>query len=98
MPTTSPAAKSSRQHSMSTFSVNGSPTCTAGSFLRPPCPVSSVSLKVSLASTETPPMPSRPVRAPNKMILLPVPEANARCRSSTRIEPTHRALTSGLPA
>ena len=43
-------------------------------------------------------MPSSPVRAPNKMILLPVPEANARCRSSTRIAPTHRALTSGLPA
>ena len=35
MPTTSPAANSSRQHSMSTFSVNGSPTCTLGSFLRP---------------------------------------------------------------
>ena len=28
MPTTKPAAYNSRQHSMSTFSVNGSPTCT----------------------------------------------------------------------
>ena len=31
-------------------------------------------------------MPSRPVRAPNRMILLPAPEAKARCRSSTRID------------
>ena len=30
MPTTRSAAKISRQHSMSTFSVNGSPTCTLG--------------------------------------------------------------------
>ena len=93
MPTTRPAAKSSRQHSIRTFSVNGSPTCTAGSFFRP------VSLlNVSLASTDTPPIPSSPVRAPNRMILLPAPEANARCRSSVRIDPMHSALTSGLPA
>jgi hypothetical protein len=77
---------------MSTFSVNGSPTCTDGSFLRP---VSAPN--VSDASTDTPPMPSRPVRAPNRMILLPVPDAKARCRSSVRIAPTHSALTSGLP-
>ena len=35
MPTTSPPPKSSRQHSMRTFSANGSPTWTLGSFLRP---------------------------------------------------------------
>ena len=70
MPITSPAAYSSRQHSMSTFSMNGSPTCTEGSFLRPGPPPSSPP-NVSEASTETPPMPSRPVRAPNRMILLP---------------------------
>lgn len=80
---------------MSTFSVNGSPTWTLGSFLRPPDDSSPE--KVSLARTDTPPMPSRPVRAPNRMILLPVPDAKARCRSSTRIAPTHSALTSGLP-
>ena len=97
MPITSPAAYSSRQHSMSTFSMNGSPTCTLGSFLRPG-PEPSSPPKVSLASTETPPMPSKPVRAPNRMILLPVPEANARCRSSLRSTPTHIALTNGLPA
>ena len=86
---------------MSTFSVNGSPTCTDGSFLRPPTCFRAVATspsKVSLASTETPPMPSSPVRAPNRMILLPAPDANARCRSSARSAPTHRALTSGLPA
>ncbi len=93
MPTTMPFSKSSREHSIRTFSVNGSPTCTDGSFLRLPA----LSSNVSLASTETPPMPSRPVRAPYRMTLLPVPEACARCRSSTRIEPTHSALTSGLP-
>lgn len=80
---------------MSTFSANGSPTCTLGNFLRP-VPDSSPE-KVSEASTETPPMPSSPVRAPKRMILLPCPEANARCRSSTRITPAHSAFTSGLP-
>jgi len=38
------------------------------------------------------------LRAPNRMIVLPVPEANARCRSSLRSTPTHIALTNGLPA
>ena len=71
---------------MSTFSMNGSPTCTEGSFLRPGAPLSSPP-NVSDASTDTPPMPSRPVRAPNRMILLPVPDANARCRSSLRSTP-----------
>ncbi len=41
---------------MSTFSMNGSPTCTAGRLVGP------VSSNVSDASTETPPMPSPPVR------------------------------------
>ena len=36
MPTTRPAANTSRVHSISTFSANGSPTCTDGSFLRDP--------------------------------------------------------------
>ncbi|SKS12496.1 Uncharacterised protein [Mycobacteroides abscessus subsp. abscessus] len=82
---------------MSTFSVNGSPTCTLGSFLRE-APSASSPPNVSDASTETPPIPSSPVRAPNRMILLPAPEANARCRSSLRSTPAHRAFTKGLPA
>src|SRR6202043_2920838 len=87
MPTTKPAAYSSRQHSISTFSMNGSPTCTDGSFFRdndgpaPPwasCPApDSPPPNVSDASTDTPPIPSSPVRAPNRMILLPVPPPNA---------------------
>ena len=93
MPITRPPAYSSRQHSMSTFSMKGSPTCTEGSFLRDP-----VLSNVSDASTDTPPIPSSPVRAPNRMILLPAPEANAKCRSSWRNTPTHNALTNGLPA
>ena len=43
-------------------------------------------------------MPSRPVREPKSTTLLPVPEAKASFRSSTFSVPTHRALTSGLPA
>ena len=82
---------------MRTFSMNGSPTWTLGSFLRPG-PDPSSPPKVSDASTDTPPIPSNPVRAPNRMILLPVPEAKARCRSSLRNTPTHIALTNGLPA
>ena len=80
---------------MSTFSMNGSPTWTLGSFLRPD-PDSSPP-NVSDASTDTPPMPSSPVRAPNRMILLPVPDAKARCKSSLRSTPRHSAFTSGLP-
>ena len=82
---------------MRTFSVNGSPTCTLGSFFLPGEPDSSPP-NVSDASTDTPPMPSRPVRAPNRMILLPAPDANASLRSSVRSTPTHSALTNGLPA
>ncbi|CKT37675.1 Uncharacterised protein [Mycobacterium tuberculosis] len=78
---------------MSTFSMNGSPTCTEGSFLRDPS-----ASKVSDASTDTPPIPSSPVRAPNRMILLPAPEANAKCSPPCRNTPTHNAFTKGLPA
>ena len=76
---------------MRTFSANGSPTWTAGRLAGPP------SSKVSLASTETPPMPSPPVLAPNRITLFPAPDALARWMSSRRIAPTQRALTSGLP-
>jgi hypothetical protein len=43
-------------------------------------------------------MPSRPVRAPTAMIGLPTPEAPRRISSSSRMRPTHIALTSGLPS
>ncbi len=76
---------------MSSFSMNGSPTCTAG---RLACDSSS---NVALASTEAPPMPSGPVEAPNSTTLLPGPGAVASLIWSLRSRPTHRALTSGLP-
>ena len=99
MPATSSSAKISRVHSMSSFSMKGSPTCTLGRFAGPPLPPpSGPASKVSLASTETPPMPSPPVRAPYRMTRLPAPDALARWISSCRITPTQSALTSGLPA
>ena len=92
IPTTRSAAKISRQHSMRTFSANGSPTCTLGRL------DGFESSKVALASTDAPPMPSPPVRAPNSTTLLPGPSALASLMASARMTPTHSALTSGLPA
>ena len=69
MPATSPAAKSSRVHSMSSFSMNGSPTCTLGRLAGP-----SLVEGLADASTETPPMPSPPVRAPYRITWLPAPD------------------------
>ena len=91
MPATRPAAKISSVHSISSFSMNGSPTCTLGRLAGPSAS------KVSDARTETPPMPSPPVRAPYRITWLPTPDALARCRSSCRSTPTQSALTSGLP-
>ena len=92
MPSTRESRNSSRQHSMSTFSEKGSPTCTEGRLAGLPSPS-----KDSEASTEAPPMPSPPVRAPKSTTLLPTPEAFARRRSSCLRTPTARALTRGLP-
>ena len=93
-PATRPPAKSSRQHSTSSFSVNGSPTWTLGRLAasadEPP--------NAALASTEAPPTPSGPVVDPNRITLLPGPWAAATCRSPCRITPTQSALTSGFPA
>ena len=67
------AANSSRQHSTSSFSMNGSPTCTDGRLAAfPPA-----SPNVALASTDAPPTPSGPVREPNSTTLLPAPLAAA---------------------
>ena len=92
IPATTPAAPSSRQHSTSSFSMNGSPTWTLGRFADSPPP------NEALASTDAPPMPSGPVPAPNRMTLLPSPRAAASWRSPCRMTPTHRAFTSGFPA
>src|ERR1019366_6679537 len=93
MPVTRSAAYSSRQHSMSSFSMNGSPTWTLGRLAPSPLPPND-----ALASTDAPPMPSGPVVEPSRTTLFPVPLALASLRSSCRSTPTHSALTSGLPA
>ncbi len=92
MPLVSLRSNSSRHASMRIFSVNGSPTCTLGRFAGPPD-----SSKVALASTETPPMPSRPVLAPSRITALPVPAALELWIRSFGMMPTHSALTSGFP-
>ena len=92
MPTTKSSLKISNEHSISTFSVKGSPTWTAGRF------VGFLSSKVSLAKTETPPIPSPPVFAPKSTTKFPAPDALASFISSCFMTPTHSALTSGFPA
>ncbi len=77
---------SSRQHSSSFDSSNGSPICTVGRF------ASSASPSSAEASTEAPPIPSRPVEAPIRTTTLPTPAAAARTICSRRARPTHIAL------
>ncbi len=83
---------SSRQASISFFSVNGSPTWTLGRFS------SRVSSNSWLASTEAPPMPSRPVLEPISTTWLPGPLAMARTIWSVRSRPALMAFTRQLPA
>ena len=64
IPVITPAANSSRVHSIRSFSMNGSPTWTAGRLVRRPEPVEGPSSNVSEARIEAPPMPSPPVAAP----------------------------------
>ncbi len=84
--------RSSRQASMSFFSVNGSPTWTDGRFS------SRVSSNSWLASTLAPPMPSRPVLLPMSTTWLPMPAALARTIWSVRRMPAAMALTRQLPS
>ena len=91
MPSTSWPSYISRQASMSSFSVNGSPTCTDGRRAGPS------SSKVADASTDTPPMPSRPVFAPSSTTTLPTPRAADSWMRSFGMTPRHSAFTSGLP-
>src|SRR5207248_332 len=80
-------SSSSSEHSISFFSSNGSPTCTLGrlSSAAPPCP--SASPSSAEASTEAPPMPSRPVAAPNSTSTLPGPAAALRISRSCGTRP-----------
>ena len=71
--------------------MNGSPTWTLGRLEGLP------SSKVAEASTEAPPMPSPPVRAPNSTTWLPGPSARASLISLFLSTPMDSAFTSGLP-
>ena len=88
--TSSPASSSSREHSSSFFSSNGSPTWTLGRFSCAPASSSEE------ASTEAPPMPSRPVRAPSSTTALPAPAAALRTIRSRGASPSAIALTRQL--
>ena len=88
---TSPLSTSSSEASISFLPVNGSPTCTEGRFSSEPSPSS------WLASTEAPPIPSRPVVAPKRTSAFPVPCACARVTRSAGRSPTHIAFTRQLP-
>ena len=83
---------SSSDASISSFSANGSPTWTEGRF------EASESAKVAEASTDAPPMPSRPVALPNSTARLPGPGAAARVRCRSSSSPIAITLTSGLSA
>ena len=85
--TSSPRSSSSSEHSSSFASSNGSPIWTVGRLLASSSPSSAE------ASTEAPPIPSRPVRAPNRTTTLPTPAAAERISFSVSIRPRHIALT-----
>ena len=92
MPSTSPAATISSVASMSSLPANGSPIWTLGRIAAEP------SSKAALASTDAPPMPSRPVGEPNSTASAPGVGAMARAMLVGRAGClTHITLTSGLP-
>ncbi len=82
---------SSRQASISNFSVKGSPTWTAG---RSSSDLASNSRE---ARRLAPWMPSRPVREPTYITGLPTPAARARKILSVRTVPKVNAFTKMLP-
>ena len=90
-PLDEPALDELEAASMSSFSANGSPTWTVGRL------DGSSSPNVALASTDAPPMPSRPVVEPNSTTRLPGPGAAARVRQRSSSRPMAITLTSGLP-
>ena len=72
--TSRPRSSSSSEHSISFFSANGSPICTLGRLASSPSPSS------ALASTDAPPIPSRPVAEPSRTTRCP-----ARRRPRARV-------------
>jgi hypothetical protein len=90
MPTTASVWNSSRQASSSSFSMNGSPTCTVGRF-------SSVEASNSAEAMVAPWMPSRPVFAPTYITGFPTPAAVPRKILSAGRMPSVNAFTRQLP-
>ena len=88
--TSRPSDSSSSEHSSSFDSSKGSPIWTVGRLASSPASSSAD------ASTEAPPIPSRPVEAPNRTSTLPAPAAAERIISSVLAMPTHIALTRQL--
>jgi len=88
--TSRPRSSSSSEHSSTFFSANGSPTWTVGRLSASPSPSSAE------ASTDAPPIPSRPVEAPKSTRALPTPAAALRTMSSLRARPSAIALTRQL--
>ena len=79
--TSSPRSSSSSEHSSTFFSANGSPTWTVGRLAASSSPSSAD------ASTDAPPIPSRPVDAPNRTSALPMPVAALRMSAVRAREP-----------
>jgi hypothetical protein len=73
--------------------ANGSPTCTVGRFA-----ASAAAPNSAEASTDAPPIPSRPVRCPMSTATSPGCSARASCSRVEGSTPTQSALTSGLPS
>ncbi len=83
---------SSRLASISSFSANGSPTWTDGRL------EGSSWVKVAEASTDAPPIPSRPVVEPYSTTRSPGRPAVASVRRRSSSSPMAMTLTSGLPS
>ena len=90
-PSSRSRSTSSSEASISSLPANGSPICTLGRLSSAPSSI------VRLASTDTPPIPSRPVAAPNSTRSEPscTSRAEVTSRSAGAI-PTHITLTLGL--
>ena len=90
IPTTPGISMASRHASMSVFSKNGFPTCTADR-------ISGSSSKDRDARPEAPCMPSRPVLEPTSNSRSPGASALALMTLALDISPTHIAFTNGFP-
>ncbi len=91
-PSSRPRSTISSEASINSFPANGSPICTLGRESSLP------SSSVALASTLTPPIPSRPVAAPYRTIKEPSCTVSDSAVTSLSAEaiPTHITFTAGF--